>query len=941
MSESVNHAARRVLFNDSRGGLFAKAYFKPSNVRAMQAVNESDPNSLGDLETQLMLPKFNELKKLDRMKDNDVHYEITDIITRAALWHREFDKPAERGTRVESIRKAIEQYVNVLTAEDPSAVRDVSKARDFDAVLTVDSGSGAIAPVYQSLAGLRVRGTVSHLSALHAVALATVSAGHTARKSSDQVVDDVKNAVSRYSGGKLDTLGEEIYESAGIESRGNGAASRNVIYSVKDVVNQRDMGLSGDDRRRVKNYMNESAKKVVLDRLVQLATTLMAESNPSDRAKEMYANLGPVVKAMNEPLVNAVHDASKRVVMEKFPRSHVRASEESAVEVWQKAFKDMSSFDKETRDLLSQLLSLYKVDQYGGETEIPSTEWDRELSRADLQNYRINLKKDRAGSTHTVFEKLIPRLPSKIKGVWYTKPNGTRERVDLTRCTEKSNFLRQLYHEVYNPKNGVLTSPVSVCGQNVDVPTKHADAGKLEEDKVHYDIPNLVRSRLYAAKSAATAPIAAPEPVTPAATAEVDSPRVQGVVDLITRNTWLRSSSGTLYRVDKDGKHIKYGSKDQTTQDLLQLKNNCYTTLVNGADNKECEDYVFKCLLNDDSNSMEQCLDKLSKENFYEGAMKEINNMHPLVALRTLEKFGFQSILGYDETARMKIRKVQSVEDWIQNYMTKKFTSSDVQKVISGGSRNTRLIEYLRLVSEFVNRNPTLLNKGFNGETDETTGKFKQSALASSLGIETRVEPNAKSAPSVELNLLQKHMKTSFHGATASRTPFDLSNPFGGIGAGFPSGMGMMRGGGGSLTDALHIEELVSRVKSSKAVIGGELLRDLLSNAISSLESRGKHLDSSQREEIEGNLDKVIQMQDKLSEVANCINEYITILDYFKDYNNDTLDLKNLKQMVSRRGSLMEKLKRSETNMVTTLQAITNINDESGVGQEHRPIATN
>ena len=140
---------------------------------------------------------------------------------------------------------------------------------------------------------------------------------------------------------------------------------------------------------------------------------------------------------------------------------------------------------------------------------------------------------------------------------------------------------------------------------------------------------------------------------------------------------------------------------------------------------------MFQCLLSDDAASLDVCLNTFKNNEFFKTAKREINSMHPVLALKTLQKFGFRTEYVNDSLGG-KLRKVQSVDSWMKTYMKETFNPSQIQQITDG---NDRLIAYLDLVSQYINANPGILNKGYGGTSAEASGLFKPSDYVRSVGI--------------------------------------------------------------------------------------------------------------------------------------------------------------------------------------------------------------
>src|SRR5205823_1316578 len=139
---------------------------------------------------------------------------------------------------------------------------------------------------------------------------------------------------------------------------------------------------------------------------------------------------------------------------------------------------------------------------------------------------------------------------------------------------------------------------------------------------------------------------------------------------------------------------------------------------VDAKDKGECVDYIFECILDEDPSSFAKCLQKFKRQGFFKVAKADISNLHPVLALRILQKFGFHKHQIYDDQAGAQIWKVEDVDHWIEHYLAKKFPSAEIQKMIKDND-NYYLLSYIDLISQYVNANPGILNKGYGGVSAE------------------------------------------------------------------------------------------------------------------------------------------------------------------------------------------------------------------------------
>lgn len=170
----------------------------------------------------------------------------------------------------------------------------------------------------------------------------------------------------------------------------------------------------------------------------------------------------------------------------------------------------------------------------------------------------------------------------------------------------------------------------------------------------------------------------------------------------MNHNTVFRDGNGNLWLL-QNTELLPYGMNDPITQNIL-TKANLYSTSLNfSAD--EVQHFV-RILLeeNPDLTAFDNWILSHANKIFYITGTPI--NIHPLMALRILQTFGFKKFI--DNT---RIMKIESVDHWLNN-MSTIFTDPQIQNIIR--NRNNHLLEYLQNLVDFINGNPAILNRHIN-----------------------------------------------------------------------------------------------------------------------------------------------------------------------------------------------------------------------------------
>jgi len=363
---------------------------------------------------------------------------------------------------------------------------------------------------------------------------------------------------------------------------------------------------------------------------------------------------------------------------------------------------------------------------------IPDSEYQTfSVDKGNYDNYRLNLSKSRDGLKPKIYD-LLRRLGDNasktIRNIVYFDPTN-------------KNYVSEAF------TNDSLANLYDGAEQITDdrvIDRLKSPQFRINVRKLVKDVLNTVKNREFHKYEQYTGPI----------------------FDIQSQGVWFRSADGN-YVKEENGKYLKYGSDDDYTRVML-TRDKCYSSLVN-ATPEQCRKYLYECLLDGDENNVQVCLDMRlignNGKNFYEVSKSEIDEMHPAMAIMTLQKFGFRTYGAYDSKASRDLIKMESSEHWKDNYMKQVFlnnfkagepTSLTKWGLKGGGGDMTpeqeqkwdefinegkHLIGYLGLISDFVNRNPGILNHEYFGLTDEYERKRveeeKRAAVQLKGGIRT------------------------------------------------------------------------------------------------------------------------------------------------------------------------------------------------------------
>lgn len=432
------------------------------------------------------------------------------------------------------------------------------------------------------------------------------------------------------------------------------------------------------------------------------------------------------------------------------------------------------------------------------------------------------------------------------------------------------------------------------------------------------DLTKLVRNRLLAVTEAK------PVDVFPSIPSEEGS-----FVSLnVPQNKFNREKNGDLVMQDENGHTVKVNDEAQM---LHMLRADCYGTGAkelydaDGNSLNKCTKFMFECLLSNDENALDQCISNLQVKGFANAAVDDIKNLHPILALRILQQFGFHKYKVHDSQAGFAIYKVESVDSWIKNYLTKHFAPQKLGELLNNGPSQP-LFQYLNLMAQFVNANPAILNKGFSGKSREAVGIPVLTEFANKLGL--KPEQINKATRIYELNRLRNHLVW----ATPNIRSNVLRSPFGT----FTPGVSMMqsRSGFGGLTNMMmgggdKCDNVYAKLNNSGQVLGSTLIEKYLNAVILDFNHRGKSLDSQDERRMKDRVAQLKKLEDDLMKTLCYIDEFNSLADTFGDYSSGTMSEGTLTKLIERAETIVSKQQGYYGNVLDYLTKIVNVLDDN------------
>lgn len=918
MANTNEYSERRHLFsadsNDIRGNLWSKAAF----TQAFGPLDASGATE-GRLLEDIMFAR-DYVNKEEGMFDNDVHWEVVDMVVKAAFTHKLLDKPTTTGTLLEEVRNYFDEL-----SKNPALANAVKNQ------LTDVLKDG-------------LSGKLLNDSKTFEAIIGRPGEGDSGKFLGDIILtdDNVRNLVKHFAdkAKKLELVG----------------VINTKLYEILRTFTQKITA----------NALGEIMTTLRTERPVEIAAPFDASviNDSVDRKlDEMFESPGRWWLTQSGELADMLNGAFKGAVQPAFSGQYTTVgSNPVAQNFFKNVVGNWHKMDERTKSFYKRFIDV--IDLKSGQPIV-------DLNTIDVNNttnYRINLKKFRTGSELTVFGESLPLLPIEhINAIWYTDASGKHVKVNVANWKDEHDakyFLRALYHHVYSggekryilgeepeARSSLRTPSESLTGGSMRNMRSRMQRGGSHEDVpafeflgVTFNIPRnyqealrvlsathfslnvdkLVRRRLYAVVKAKPAS-------SDADTTDGTESKTYDYMD-IDYNVWKRNYKGDFVKII-DGREVTFGVDDPATQQVLTANHNCYGSLVN-ASGDDCQKYIFNCLLDENPDSLEECLKNLNRSpNFYDVSKKEINSTHPLIAIRTLQRFGFRKHKVYDNKAGCQLYKVERVDNWLKNFMKNRFKDDEIQKIITG---NTKLLAYLDLMAQFVNANPSILNKEYTGTTEEAVGVVPTPEFAKSLGIQPRKEPSKKSSGMYELNLFKKHFEQ--YATRNKQGPFQLTQsghaltPFGVALTPDVNMVVPLRGGqrGGNLGSG-SVEWVIRKLNNhNEPVVGAKLMAEIFKGLTKQLNARGKSIDKSDNDKLTDHINNLISSEEELLRTLLYIERYVEMLDAFKDYNSKTLKVDDVKKYIDKHASLKEKHISQEQYLLKIWEKLQKLISEEG-----------
>ena len=313
--------------------------------------------------------------------------------------------------------------------------------------------------------------------------------------------------------------------------------------------------------------------------------------------------------------------------------------------------------------------------------------------------------------------------------------------------------------------------------------------------------------------------------------------------------------------------------------------------------------------------------------------VKDINNVHPMLAYQTLKSFGFREKIMHDKVSGTKLNKFPNVENWKRNFIARKFPDKAVQQKIAS---NTELCLYLGYLVQLVNANPSILNQGKIIETEESKGMVLIPEELVKRGV-LSLSPNNKGKLGNDWAIIQEGMRSSlgkfsrgltFGNDGSSNSPFGVDNLFPSITGLLTTGT-QVRGATGVLFGGAVAESKVYTDKFDTAPSFTKNITTIFKKLLANLKSNNKILNEDDQQQLKDKLDKFAALEQELYDTAYAIMKYSNLAKMMDaNQNEEFLTVKHIKNYVNKYNGLLDRHDKSYNAFNTLISLIKGCNKD-------------
>lgn len=498
----------------------------------------------------------------------------------------------------------------------------------------------------------------------------------------------------------------------------------------------------------------------------------------------------------------------------------------------------------------------------------------------------------------------LPTLPDDIKNLWYTSTSGVQS-ANLSNIRQANQPMPQMSQMKQMPEMA-QSSNMSGGGNGNSQALKNIYLNVVQgADAGLGNLPSGYPSQSY---SVNTKKWLCERLARVSKASVVDGSSKYDDLDYKNYDLWYWD--GKEYVKVVDGKISKEGCDE-----------NCNSLGIQNQNDSQCKNFINECLLNQDDTSLEKCINNYVKTGFFDNVSKELSNMHPMVAVSMLKRFGFK------EVGASGNKEMEDVDSWLQHTVKDNIRDTSKSKELHKAiKQNYNLINYLNLVSQYVNANPAILNKGYVAPPQgvNVVSSKPMSSFAKSLGINSYRQISRDQTLKYQLGALGQLLKMrqlsqqspiilpGFQQQQFSPNMLSMGTQFMTVQPGFGLTRTVQMGGGKCDT--------IIRSPIIQNSTGSSLVKQVISELINNLRQKNVNLDSSYEQKISENIKQLSSLENELLRTVCLLDEASRAVRAFGV--EGTLNRNQLEKLVRRASKITDKKSCLETKLVELCQKL-------------------
>jgi hypothetical protein len=225
---------------------------------------------------------------------------------------------------------------------------------------------------------------------------------------------------------------------------------------------------------------------------------------------------------------------------------------------------------------------------------------------------------------------------------------------------------------------------------------------------------------------------------------------------------------------------------------------------------------------------------------------------------------------------------------------------------------NDKLLNYLQLLTEYVNANPGILNRDYNGKTMESEGLISTSDAAQKIGVKMQIIPSNKYNGLIDYKKL-KSMLSSYDPPIMEpnyNSPF-VFHQFGG--------------------------QLVSTSDSIDVIKNYTIIRAHITIMEVLLKEKGILLDDITKNLIDSKYHTLARVNNELFNIYIYLDAYKKFQELFGDRNQEIVTISNIEKLVEKKNLLRATQKTEEISLVDILGSLQSLMINESNNDENKP----